>query len=161
MLPTTALQIASATGGELLGSPDSTITEISTDSRTIPPGALFVPLKGGNFDGHDYIDMALDKGAAAVICARLPETVRADRAYIRVSDTKRALRDLASWYRGKFDIPVVQITGSMGKTTLKELLAGILSQRYNTLKTPGNLNGDIGAPLTLLSLLPEIGRAHV
>lgn len=155
MLPTTALQIASATGGELLGSPDSTITEISTDSRTISPGALFVPLKGGNFDGHDYIDMALDKGAAAVICARLPETVRADRAYIRVSDTKWALRDLASWYRGKFDIPVVQITGSMGKTTLKELLAGILSQRYNTLKTPGNLNGDIGAPLTLLSLLPE------
>ena len=96
MLATTALQIASATGGKLLGRGDISITEISTDSRTIQPGDLFVPLKGDNFDGHNYIDMALEKGAAAALCARLPETIREDKTYLLVSDTKRALRDLAS-----------------------------------------------------------------
>ena len=161
MLATTALQIASATGGKLLGRGDISITEISTDSRTIQPGDLFVPLKGDNFDGHNYIDMALEKGAAAALCARLPETIREDKTYLLVSDTKRALRDLASWYRGQFNIPIVQITGTMGKTTLKEMLATVLAQKYNTLKTPGNFNGDIGAPLTLLSLTSEHQAAVV
>ena len=161
MLATTALQIASATGGKLLGRGDISITEISTDSRTIQPGDLFVPLKGDNFDGHNYIDMALEKGAAAALCARLPEMIREDKTYLLVSDTKRALRDLASWYRGQFNIPIVQITGTMGKTTLKEMLATVLAQKYNTLKTPGNFNGDIGAPLTLLSLTSEHQAAVV
>ena len=154
MIPMTTAQICEAAQGVLFGDEHTTITAVSTDSRTIEEGAWFVPLAGERFDGHDYIDMALDKGAAGCFCARLPRKVRDDKAYILVEDTKRALRDLAARYRDRFDIPIVQITGSMGKTTLKELLAGILSQRYNTLKTPGNLNGDIGAPLTLLSLTP-------
>ena len=155
MTPTTTAQICEAVQGVLFGSEETVITDISTDSRTIPEGAWFVPLRGERFDGHDYIDMALDRGAAGCFCAKLPRRVRDDKAYILVEDTKAALRDLAAWYRGQFDIPIVQITGSMGKTTYKELLAGILSRRYHTLKTPGNLNGDIGAPLTLLSLTAE------
>ena len=154
MTPITTAQICEAVQGVLFGDEHTTISNLSTDSRTISDGAWFVPLTGERFDGHDYIDMALEKGAAGCFCARLPGKVRDDKAYILVEDTKRALRDLSAWYRNQFDIPIVQITGSMGKTTFKELLAGILSQRYNTLKTPGNLNGDIGAPLTLLSLTP-------
>ncbi len=152
MIPVTAAQMRAAVCGVLHGDPERAVSELSTDSRSIAPGAWFVPLTGERFDGHDYIDMALEKGAAGCFCARLPERLRPDRTYIQVEDTRRALRDLAGWYRGRFDLPIVQITGSMGKTTLKELLAEVLSQRYRTLKTPGNLNGDIGAPLTLLSL---------
>lgn len=152
MVPITTEQICKAVRGVLFGGGHTEITAVSTDSRTIPQGAWFIPLAGERFDGHDYIDMALEKGAAGCFCARLPREIRDDKTYILVEDTKRALRDLAAWYRGQFEIPIVQITGSMGKTTLKELLAGVLSQKYNTLKTPGNLNGDIGAPLTLLSL---------
>ncbi|MDE7261749.1 MAG: UDP-N-acetylmuramoyl-tripeptide--D-alanyl-D-alanine ligase, partial [Oscillospiraceae bacterium] len=155
MTPITTAQICAAVRGTLFGDEHTVVTAVSTDSRTVPQGAWFVPLVGERFDGHDYIDMALDKGAVGCFCARLPQNVRDGKAYILVEDTKRALRDLAAWYRDQFDIPIVQITGSMGKTTLKELLAGVLSQKYNTLKTPGNLNGDIGAPLTLLSLAPE------
>ena len=155
MTPVTAAQMCEAVHGTLYGAENVTITAVSTDSRTIGPGAWFVPLTGERFDGHDYIGKALDSGGAGCFCARLPEVLRPDKTYILVKDTKTALRDLAGWYRGQFDLPVVQITGSMGKTTLKELLAGVLSQRYDTLKTPGNLNGDIGAPLTLLSLEPR------
>ena len=155
MIPMTTAQMRDAVRGTLHGSDAVTITALSTDSRSIVPGQWFVPLTGEKFDGHDYIDKALDAGAAGCFCARLPETLRPGKVYIQVEDTRRALGDLALWYRGQFDLPVVQVTGSMGKTTFKELLSGILSQRYNTLKTPGNLNGDIGAPLTLLSLLPE------
>ncbi|MBD5149899.1 MAG: UDP-N-acetylmuramoyl-tripeptide--D-alanyl-D-alanine ligase [Oscillibacter sp.] len=155
MIPITTAQICEAVQGVLFGDEHTAISNLSTDSRTIPDGAWFVPLTGERFDGHDYIDMALERGAAGCFCARLPGKVRDDRAYILVEDTKRALRDLSAWYRNQFDIPIVQITGSMGKTTFKELLAGILARRYNTLKTPGNLNGDIGAPLTLLSLTSE------
>lgn len=155
MIPTTTAQICAAVQGALFGDGQITVTAVSTDSRTISPGQWFVPLTGERFNGHDYIDMALDRGAAGCFCDRLPQNLRDGKAYILVEDTKRALRDWAAWYRNQFDIPIVQITGSMGKTTCKELLAGILSQRYETLKTPGNLNGDIGAPLTLLSLEPR------
>ena len=161
MIPMTTARMRDAVHGTLCGPEDVAISELSTDSRSIAPGAWFVPVTGERFDGHDYIGMALDKGAAGCFCARLPEQLRPDKAYILVEDTRRALRDLAGWYRGQFDLPIVQITGSMGKTTFKELLAGVLGQRYNTLKTPGNLNGDIGAPLTLLSLLPEHQAAVV
>ena len=155
MIPMTTAQMCAAVRGTLHGSEAVTVTALSTDSRSIAPGQWFIPLEGERFDGHDYIDKALDAGAAGCFCARLPEALRPDKVYIQVEDTRRALGDLASWYRGQFELPVVQVTGSMGKTTFKELLAGILAQRYNTLKTPGNLNGDIGAPLTLLSLSPE------
>ena len=155
MMPVTVRELCAAVGGTLSGTQELTVERLSTDSRTVGPGDWFVPLVGERFDGHDYIDMALERGAAGCFCARLPEKRQEDKAYILVENTKTALRDLAGWYRGRFDIPIIQITGSMGKTTIKELLAGVLGQRYRTLKTPGNLNGDIGAPLTLLSLMPE------
>ena len=155
MIPITAGQIAAAVGGTLCG-PDRAASAVSTDSRRIEPGSWFVPLEGERFDGHDYIGMALEKGAVGCLCARLPEERRPDRAYVLVPDTKRALKDLASWYRGLFDLPVVQITGSVGKTTTKELIASVLSRELTVLKTRGNLNGDIGAPLTVL----ELERRH-
>ena len=161
MIAMTAAQMCAAAGGTLYGDQAAVITSLSTDSRSIRPGDWFVPIAGDRFDGHDYIHRALSAGGAGCFCARLPEELLPGKTYILVEDTKRALRDLAGWYRGQFDLPVVQITGSMGKTTFKELLSGILAQRYNTLKTPGNLNGDIGAPLTLLSLLPEHQAAVV
>ena len=148
----TTAEICGAVGGKLYGDGTISVTEISTDSRTIAPGAWFVPLVGERFDGHDYIAKALDAGAAGCFCARRPESLRADKCYIEVGDTKVALRDLAARYREKFRLPVVQLTGSTGKTTLKEMIASVLSQRLDTFKTRGNLNGDIGTPLMLLEL---------
>lgn len=145
-----------AVGGKCYGRESLTVEKISTDSRAMEDGAWFVPLKGERFDGHDYIDMALERGAVGCFCARLPETLREDKAYILVEDTKRALKELASWYRGKFDLPVIQVTGSVGKTTTKEMIAAVLQQGLCTHKTRGNLNGDIGAPLMML----DITRAH-
>lgn len=155
MIAITALQMCRAVGGTLYGSADTAVTALSTDSRSIEPGVWFIPIKGERFDGHDYIDMALQKGAAGCFCARLPENLREDKVYILVKDTKVAMKDLASWYRTQFDLPIVQITGSVGKTTTKEMIAGVLSQRLRTHKTKGNLNGDIGAPLMMLGIMPE------
>ena len=129
MIAMTTAQMCAAAGGTLYGDPSAVITSLSTDSRSIRPGDWFVPIAGERFDGHDYIGRALEAGGAGCFCARLPETLLPGKTYILVEDTKRALRDLAGWYRGQFDLPVVQITGSMGKTTFKELLSGILSQR--------------------------------
>ncbi len=161
MIPITVSQIHAAVGGSLYGGGDAAVTALSTDSRSIGPGQWFVPIAGERFDGHDYIDMALEKGAVGCFCAHLPETLRPECSYILVTDTKLALRDLAAWYRGQFRLPVVQITGSVGKTTAKEMIAGVLSQGLNTLKTRGNLNGDIGAPMLLLDLMPEHQAAVV
>jgi len=161
MIPVTAAEMRDAVAGKLYGDENLTVAALSTDSRQITSGVWFVPIVGEKFDGHDFIDKALDAGAAGCFCARLPETLRPDKTYILVQDTKRAMKDLASWYRGKFCLPVVQITGSMGKTTFKEMLAGTLSQRYNTLRTHGNFNGDIGTPLLLLELTEEHQAAVV
>ncbi len=153
MLRTTAEEIAAATGGRIVGS--GSVTAVSTDSRQISPGCLFVPLVGERFDGHSYIDAALSAGAAGCLCRQLPERRQSGKFYVEVADTRLALKALASWYRGKFDIPFVQITGSVGKTTTKEMVAAVLSQRYRTLATQGNFNNDIGVPLTLFGLGPE------
>lgn len=155
MISTSALEISNAVRGTLYGSGDLTVTTLSTDSRSIERGAWFVPIKGERFDGHDYIDMALEKGAAGCFCSRLPAVLREDKTYILVEDTKVAMKDLASHYREKFTLPIVQITGSVGKTTTKEMIAAVLSQKLRTHKTKGNLNGDIGAPLMMLDILPE------
>ena len=155
MIAVTALQMSRAVKGTLYGNGDVSITALSTDSRSIEPGVWFIPIKGERFDGHDFIDMALEKGAVGCFCARLPETLRPDKTYILVEDTKVAMKDLASWYRTLFDLPIVQITGSVGKTTTKEMLAAVLAQKLRTHKTKGNLNGDIGAPLMVLGILPE------
>lgn len=155
MTPCTAWEICAAVGGTLLQDSGAPVTGVTTDSRAVQPGQLFIPLVGERFDGHAYISKALEGGAAGCLTAAAPETLLPGKLYIQVADTRLALKALASWYRDKFDLPVVQVTGSAGKTTTKEMIASVLSQRYNTLRTEGNFNNDIGAPLTLLRLMPE------
>ena len=151
----TVKELCAAVGGTLLQQSGAVVTQVSTDSRSIPNRALFVPLVGERFDGHDYLDAALERGAAGCLTARKPASLLPDKFYIQVSDTLEALKALAAWYRAKFDIPMVQVTGSAGKTTTKEMIAAVLSQRFSTLKTQANFNNAIGTPMTLLNLAPE------
>lgn len=152
MKPFTLTELVSAVHGELLCGADCEIASVSTDSRSVGEGALFIPLVGEKFDGHDYIAKALEAGAAGCLFMRQPETYLEGKFYIRVADTTVAYKDLAAWYRAQFRIPVVQITGSVGKTTTKEMIASVLSQRYRTLKTEANYNNEVGTPMTLLRL---------
>lgn len=161
MRPVTAAEVAAAVGGGLLGPANVTVETVSTDSRSIPEKCLFVPLAGEHSDGHDYMDKAQEAGALAVLCARLPRSIRPDRAYIRVENTLLALKDLAAWYREQFTVPLVQITGSVGKTTTKEMIASVLEQRLKVHRTAGNFNNHIGVPLTLLAMDPGVQAAVV
>ena len=156
MSPCTVAALCAAVGGKLLsGDSAAVVTGVTTDSRAASDGQLFIPLTGERFDGHAYIDGALSAGAAGCLTARVPETMQPGKFYIQVADTRLALKALAAWYRSRFTLPVVQITGSAGKTTTKEMIAAVLTQKYETLRTEGNLNNDIGAPLTLLRLMSE------
>ena len=155
MTPCTVREICDAVGGTLLQGSDVSVARVSTDSRSVPEGALFVPLVGERFDGHTYIGKALEAGAAGCLTARTPDALLPGKFYIQVSDTRLALKALARWYRGRFDLPVVQVTGSAGKTTTKEMVACVLGRHFRTLKTQANFNNDIGTPLTLLELAPE------
>lgn len=157
MQPMTVTEIAAVVSGVWWNPCEQVpvISAVSTDSRNITPGCLFLPWVGEKFDGHNFIDAALDAGAAGCLCAKLPQDIRPDKFYIKVADTRLALRDMASAYRDKFDIPFVQITGSVGKTTTKEMIAAVLGAKLNVLKTPENFNNDIGTPLTLFGLSPE------
>lgn len=149
-------EIAQATGAKILTKEiedvkERCITKVITDSRQVTEDALFVPLKGEKTDGHLFIDQCFEKGALACFSEeeRLPE----DKGVILlVENCGQALLDAASYYRGKFEIPFVGITGSVGKTTTKDMVASVLSQKYNTLYTQGNYNNDIGVPLTLFGL---------
>ena len=155
MEPITIRDILTAVKGRILGDFDNLDLEISrveTDSRTIHEGSLFVPLIGEQFDGHAYITSALEGGAAACFTQRDRESYLPGKCYIRVDHTQRALRDLAVWYKKKFDIPVVAVTGSEGKTTTKDMVAAVLGEHYKVLKTEGNLNTDIGTCRTLFRL---------
>lgn len=153
-------EAASAVRGELSGQ-DVRFTGVSTDSRTTRPGDLFVALVGENFDAHDFIGEAKRKGAIAAMVSRdLPSGRGEDIPLIRVDDTRLGLGKLAAYWRGLFDIPVVAVTGSNGKTTVKEMIASILrhaavdgpGELDSILVTEGNLNNDIGMPLMLLRL---------
>ena len=157
MQPMTIQEIAAAVDGVWWNPREDmpAVIAVCTDSRKITPGCLFLPWVGEKFDGHSFIDAALEGGAAGCLCAKLPQEIRSDKFYIKVKDTRLALRALASAYRERFDIPVVQITGSVGKTTTKEMVAAVLGAKYRVLKTEGNFNNDIGTPLTLLNLAPE------
>lgn len=156
MSPCTVTALCAAVGGKLLsGDSAAVVTGVTTDSRAASDGQLFIPLTGERFDGHAYIDSALSAGASGCLTARAPETMRPGKFYIQVADTRLALKALAAWYRSRFTLPVVQITGSAGKTTTKEMVAAVLSRRYDTLKTQANFNNDIGTPLTLLGLAPQ------
>ena len=156
MEPITVKELLAAVQGELRQRGESeSIPGVNTDSRAVKVGELFVPLVGERFDGHDYIGKALAAGAAGCLYAREPEALLPGKLYIRVPDTLLALKSLAAWYRARFRLPVIQVTGSVGKTTTKEMIAAVLGAKFRTLKTEGNFNNEIGTPLTLLRLTRE------
>lgn len=135
-------------------------TGICIDSRSCEAGNIFIAIQGENHDGHQFLAAAIAKGCRAVIVNRpvvLPEAV----TVIEVSDTRKALQDLARFHRLRFDIPVIAVTGSNGKTTTKDMIAAVLSARERVLKTEGNFNNEIGLPLTLLRLTAEHTAAVV
>ena len=129
--------------------------DVTTDSRNCPEGSMFFALKGENFDGNLYAASALDKGSAVAVVDRKDVVPEGDARFILVDDVLASLQALAAHHRQQTNIPVVQITGTNGKTTTKELLSAVLSAKYSTLFTQGNLNNHIGVPRTLLRLRPE------
>ena len=154
MIACTLQEITDVVGGRVLQDIPLPITGISTDSRTVGEGQLFIPLRGEKFDGHAYLTAALQDGAAAALTAERQTELLTGKGYVQVEDTQQALHDLAAWYRSRFTMPVVQITGSVGKTTTKEVIACVLARRFNTLKTQANFNNHVGTPQTILGLLP-------
>ena len=147
------------TGGELRGAAaEEEITAITTDSRELTPGCLFAAIPGTRVDGHDFIPQAAAAGAACVLCNRFTET---EIPQLMVPDTQAALRQIAAAYRRGLEIPFVGVTGSVGKTTAKEMIWAVLSTRFNTLKTEKNHNNELGVPLTLFRLREEHETAVV
>lgn len=143
--------LAELTGGKLFGT-DLNITEVTTDTRNVSMGCLFIALVGERFDAHDFVGEAIAAGSAALLVSkRLPVTV----PQVVVADTRIALGQLAGWVRQQSPARVVALTGSSGKTSVKEMTAAILRECGETLYTAGNLNNDIGVPLTLLRLTPQ------
>ncbi|NHC07059.1 UDP-N-acetylmuramoyl-tripeptide--D-alanyl-D-alanine ligase [Azonexus fungiphilus] len=145
-------QVAAAVGGQLLGS-DCRIAGVSTDTRAVASGQLFIALRGERFDAHDFLEPALAAGAAALLVADAGR-VPAGASAVLVDDTRLALGRLAAAWRRQFSLPVIAVTGSNGKTTTKEMIAAILKAAFGdaVLATRGNFNNDIGLPLTLLGL---------
>ncbi len=166
----TLRQLLEAVNGTLLGDfadLEAQAVQVSTDSRNTPPDCLFIPLEGERFDGHSFINAALEAGAAGCLTARERESYLPGRFYIKVRSTQRALWDLARYYKKLFPIPFIAITGSVGKTTTKDMTAAVLGARFCVHKTEGNFNNDIGVPLTLLKLekqhevcVVEMGMDH-
>lgn len=153
MKPIKLSTIAEVTGGKLLcGDGSRNVDNVVTDSRKLTKDCLFVPLAGEKFDGHDFIENAFDGGAAASLTAKETSAPPEGRALILVEDTLRALQQIAAYYRGLFPVSVVGLTGSVGKTTTKEMTAAVLERKYRTLKTEGNFNNEIGLPLTVFRL---------
>lgn len=143
------LQEAAAALGLPQMEAQATLADVCTDTRKIQPGSLFVCLRGERFDGHTFAPQAAQLGAAALL---VDHPVDADVPQLVVTDTGKALLQLAGWYRRRFRLPVVGLTGSVGKTTTKEFIALVLGAKYNTLKTQGNLNNEIGVPQMLFRL---------
>lgn len=143
------LQEAAAALGLPQMQAQATLADVCTDTRKIQPGSLFVCLRGKRFDGHSFASQAAQLGAAALL---VDHPVDADVPQLVVTDTGKALLQLAGWYRRRFQLPVVGLTGSVGKTTTKEFIALVLGAKYNTLKTQGNLNNEIGVPQMLFRL---------
>lgn len=155
----TVREILEATGGRLLCGEESVpLKHISIDSRAMQGDDLFVPLVGEKVDAHKFIGQALEHGAAAVLTSE-HDQMESEAAWIRVDDTKKALQAVGSYYRRRLPLPLVGVTGSVGKTTTREMIAAALSARYKVYKTPGNHNSQIGVPVTLseISSSDEIG----
>ena len=130
-------------------------TDITTDTRSLKPGHLFLALRGERFDGHDFAAVAIERGAIAVITDRRTGSQLNGVPQLQVEDTLQAYQQIARWWRDQVNIPVIAVTGSVGKTTTKELIAAVLSTQGNVLKTQANYNNEIGVPKTLLQLDSE------
>jgi UDP-N-acetylmuramoyl-tripeptide--D-alanyl-D-alanine ligase len=153
-------QVIKAVGGVLIaGTAENNVCGISTDSRLLEKGNVFIALQGENFEGHDFVYKAMEKGAVSIIIsdpAKLDlEKVDEAVSIIKVSDTLQALGDLAHNYRQRFSLPVIGLTGSSGKTSTKEMMAAIIGREKTILKTEGNLNNLIGLPQTIFRLTAE------
>ena len=155
--------VAETIAGRLAG-PDAAFGEVGTDTRTLVPGSLFVAIEGERFDGNDYVSVAAEKGAAGAMVSRLQDL---PLPQIEVEDTRRGFGAMARAWRENFDLPVVAVTGSAGKTTVKELIGAILGVGRRVCVTQGNLNNDIGVPLSLMRLdasdeamVVELGANH-
>ena len=149
----TVRELLEATQGTLYApslSPDFVITDATIDTRTLTPGELYVPIRGEVFDGHRFIPQAIEKGAPLVL-----SEIETDAPHIRVQSCVLAYQNIARMHRNRFSIPVVCITGSVGKTTTKDMVKTVVSQRFVTHATVGNLNNQTGLPTTVLALKPE------
>lgn len=163
----TLSQIARTLGRPSADTPDSGIAGVSIDSRTVREGELFVAIRGERFDGHDFVPEAFGRGAVAAVVDSFFSSEVVGRPLIEVADTVQALQRVAGWYRSRFELPLVAVTGTNGKTTTKDMAAAVLSKAFRTMKTEGNLNNHIGVPLTLLGLssshevaVVEMGMNH-
>jgi len=166
MVPFTLAAAATACGGQYFGDISllaQNVLGVTINSREVVQGCLFIPIRGERFDGHDFIEAAFDAGALCCLSEKPVE----GRPYILVASTQDAFQLLAAYYRSLFPIPAVAISGSVGKTTTKELVAGVLAQKYRVLKNEGNLNNQTGVPLTIFRLEPgheaaviEMGMNH-
>lgn len=155
MVDITVKEILLATGGRLLcGSEHTVLEHISIDSRNNEENSLFVPLIGERVDAHRFIEQALDQGAAATLTSE-HDSMDSEKPWIRVEDTKKALQAIGSFYRERLTLPLVGITGSVGKTTTREMVACALSARFKVYKTPGNHNSQVGVPITISEILPQ------
>ncbi len=160
-------EIIEATNGILIsGELSQDIQGFCQDTRKIKPKDMYIPLVGEVFDGHDFIDEAFKQGASAIITSR-HESYPQDKTVIFVKDTLKALQEMASYLRNNRDVKVVAITGSVGKTSTKDMVASVIATRYKTLKTQGNYNNHIGLPLTMLNyhgeevMVLEMGMSHL
>ena len=169
----TLANIARVTGGRYIGDENKLKLEasaITTDSRKITKDCLFVPIVGERADGHDYIEEVMDKGAVCTLSER--GLTDAKHPYILVQSSLQAVKDIAEFYLSGLDIPVIGITGSVGKTSTKEMIAAVLEQQYKVLKTQGNFNNELGLPLTIFNIrkddeiavlemgISELGEMH-
>jgi UDP-N-acetylmuramoyl-tripeptide--D-alanyl-D-alanine ligase len=164
MMARTLAAVAREVQGRLVGA-DGPFGQVTTDTRTLGSGSLFVAIRGDRFDGNDFVDEAAARGAAGALVSRLAASALPQ---IEVSDSRRALGAMARAWRASFAIPVVAVTGSSGKTTVKELVAAILGVSRSVCVTQGNLNNDIGVPLTLMRVdsehdaaVIELGANHI
>ena len=163
-------ELEAATGAKLLGDfqdPQTRITGCTSDNRKVQPGDVFFAFTGEKTDGHRFVRAALEAGACGCVISEKPDEYVPGKFYCLVEDTIAAYGDLARYYRNMFSIPVIAVTGSVGKTTTKDMIASVLAQHYRVLKTEGNFNNHIGLPTTLLRMdsttqiaVVEMGMNH-
>jgi len=158
-------EIAKACGGKLVGDGNIEVLQYSNDTRTLQAGALYIPIIGEVFDGHRFMDQAIKKGAVASLTSKLNEVYNYPVIY--VEDTLKAFQDLAHYTAKKSGVPIVGITGSVGKTSTRDMVGAVVASQFNTLKTIGNFNNNIGVPLTIMrytneeAMVLEMGMNHL